>query len=77
MKQTAIEYLLMRIAFVNFRKNTDKITSDTADHDKKEYIELAKQLMKEQIELAYEAGVYDSKRGNDDSKRYYQETYEK
>lgn len=77
MKQTAIEYLLMRIAFVNFRKNTDKITSETSDNDKKEYIELAKQLMKEQIELAYEAGVYDSKRGNDDAKRYYKGTYDK
>lgn len=77
MNQTAIEYLLMRIAFVNFRKNTDKITSETADNDKKEYIELAKQLMKEQIELAYEAGVYDCKRGNDDAKRYYKGTYDK
>ena len=68
MKQTAVEWLLneidMQYPEINLRR-------------KEWMVDKAKEMEKGQIKDAYESGVWDVGCRNSDSKKYYNETYEK
>jgi hypothetical protein len=76
MKQTAVEWLIEQVNHKGVVYNNYHIITDIP----KEIIDQAKAMEKEQIENAYDCGLFDggddvSPKYNIDSQQYYNQTY--
>jgi hypothetical protein len=84
MKQTAVEWLAEKYNYVTWLRNRDEISAGLADEWRKHYLEVAKEMEKDQIKQAYLDSSretclsYGDNPPHDDPKfaeKYYQETF--
>ena len=72
-KQTAVEWLAEKYDYINWMRNRDEISQTAADKWRRDFLEIAKAMEKEQIEDAYKADLYPC--SDEDAEQYYKETY--
>jgi len=82
MKQTAVEFLFKQLEAIRKNYNTKAITAEQAMSDRKEALNIAKEMEKLQITCAYNKSTYQF--ANDaeviepkSALEYYNETYKK
>ena len=75
-KQTAVEWLAVKYDFITWMRNRDEISPTDAYKWRKDFLEQAKEMEKEQIIEAHFQGYDSGLCGGQNGDEYYKETYE-
>jgi hypothetical protein len=54
---TAVDFLVEKYNYINWLRNRDEISAETADKFRNDYLQQAKQMEKEQLELRHKDGT--------------------